>query len=379
MSGKDGGLASARAANRLSFAPPSAFARALQCRVNSDFAGADRDRFADAGQWGVAAAFFAAGVAAYGAMLFGGVGVVATALLAAAASLCALMLIFILGHEAAHGAISPRRWVNESLVFAIFAVLGVSGALWRDRHVRLHHRFANLPGTGIDTDGSAVLRLSPHKMWHRLHALQPFYAGFLYVVVLLHLAWIEDALHLLAARRHSPAGFGSGRSLAAFAATKLLHVTLFLIVPAMVLRPSPAGLLAAYVFATGVVSVIFIVLQVGTHVSDLAAFPMPDAEGRVAHDWATHQLLTSVDWLPTSRLATRLLGGANAHVAHHLFPGHSHRHAARLSRLIVETAAAHGLPHRVVTLRGMVLGHLRHLVALSRPPQCLTPAACPRR
>ena len=71
--------------------------------------------------------------------------------------------------------------------------------------------------------------------------------------------------------------------------------------------------------------------------------------------------------MPESRLASLLIGGANAHVAHHLFPGHSHRHAATLSRVIARTAAEHGLEHRVATFAGMIAGQWRHLVALSRP------------
>jgi linoleoyl-CoA desaturase len=78
-------------------------------------------------------------------------------------------------------------------------------------------------------------------------------------------------------------------------------------------------------------------------------------------------LVTSVDWAPTSRLAVLLSGGANAHVAHHLFPGHHHRHLAMLSEIIAETAAEHGLRHRVTSFGGMVCGQWRHLVALSRP------------
>jgi linoleoyl-CoA desaturase len=109
-------------------------------------------------------------------------------------------------------------------------------------------------------------------------------------------------------------------------------------------------------------------LVVGTHVSDLAAFPQPDADGRLPHDWATHQLVTSVDWSPTNSLAVLLTGGANAHVAHHLFPGHNHRHMAVFSRIVAECAVKHGLHHEVTTFAGMVRGHWRHLVGLGARP-----------
>ena len=109
------------------------------------------------------------------------------------------------------------------------------------------------------------------------------------------------------------------------------------------------------------------ILVVGTHVSNLAEFPEPDAQGRLPHDWATHQLVTSVDWAPTHRLAVLLSSGANAHAAHHLFPGHHHRHLALLSRIVAETAAEHGVPHCVTSFSGMLRGQWRQLVVLSRP------------
>jgi len=75
-------------------------------------------------------------------------------------------------------------------------------------------------------------------------------------------------------------------------------------------------------------------------------------------------VITSVDWMPQSRWAALLTGGANAHVAHHLFPSYSHRHAPALSRAIAEATAANGLPHHVTSFAGMVAGQWRHLVKL---------------
>jgi linoleoyl-CoA desaturase len=183
------------------------------------------------------------------------------------------------------------------------------------------------------------------------------------------LAWIEDFAALRAQRRAGRREFVRPGALAKFAAGKAVHVGLFLIVPWLALRPSVVGLLLGYLFATALISVCFVALVVGTHITDLAEFPIPDAAGTVPYDWATHQLVTSVDWSPESRLAVLLSGGANAHVAHHLFPGYNHRHMAAVSRIVADTAADHGLQHRVTSFTGMILGQWRHLVAMSRPPQ----------
>ncbi|HJR57184.1 MAG TPA: fatty acid desaturase [Rhizomicrobium sp.] len=342
------------------FAPAGAFAREINAKGHALLAG--QSRFADPSQFAIAALFAGLGLAAYGLLL---AGAPHAPLLVMAAAFCAFMLIVQLGHDAAHGALSPRPWVNRAALFASFGVLGVDGMLWRDRHIRLHHQVVNLPGTGIDADSISVFRLAPDKPWRWWMRLQPVYGPLLYAIGHLHLAWIEDFAAFRAARRRR--GFSGAGPLAGFAGGKLVHVILFLLLPWLARRPSPEDLALGYLLASAVIALCFVVLVVGTHVSDLAAFPQADARGRLPHDWATHQLITSVDWSPQSRLAVLLTGGANAHAAHHLFPGHHHRHMAALSGLIGETAAAHGLPHHVTSFAGMVRGQWRHLVALSRP------------
>ena len=95
--------------------------------------------------------------------------------------------------------------------------------------------------------------------------------------------------------------------------------------------------------APAVVSPAFAALVIGRHVSDLVDLPLPDSDGRVPHDWAVHQLVTSVDWSTTSRLAAALSGGANAHTAHHPFPGYSDCHVPKLAKIEIDCEAAHDL------------------------------------
>jgi linoleoyl-CoA desaturase len=326
---------------------------------------ADSLRFGDAAQWGRTAAFVGVGLVAYGLLLAG----VANAMgCIAVAAFCAFMMIVQVGHDAAHGALSARPWVNRASLFWSFAVLGVDGAQWRDRHIRLHHQVVNLPGTGIDADSVSLFRLAPDKPWHCWMRLQPLYGPLLYAIGHVSLAWIEDFAGLCARRREGRREFTGKAALARFATGKAVHVGLFLMVPWFVRRPMLESLLLAYLFASALIAICFVILVVGTHVSDLAEFPAPDAQGHVPHDWATHQLVTSVDWSPENQLAVLMSGGANAHVAHHLFPGYNHRHMARLSHVIAETAAAHGLQRHVTSFGGMLCGQWRHLVTLSRAP-----------
>jgi linoleoyl-CoA desaturase len=342
----------------LKFAPPGAFARDLNRHARDALAG--QPRHGDADQAACAMGVVAVGLTAYGWLLCRGSGWWIDAACIAVAAFAAFLLIVQIGHDASHGAVTSSPAIDRAMLFWSFAILGVDGALWRDRHLKLHHQVVNLPGTGIDADAVSLIRLMPDKPWQWWMRFQPLYGPLLYAVGHIALVWIED----LDAFRN----IETRRARANFIAGKSVHVALFLLVPWLVLRPAPLSLAMGYLFASALIAICFVVLVIGTHVSALAEFPQPDTDGRLPHDWATHQVLTSVDWLPENRLAILLTGGANAHVAHHLFPGHSHRHAAVLSRVIAQTTAEYGLEHRVTSFAGMVAGQWRHLIALSRPP-----------
>jgi linoleoyl-CoA desaturase len=350
----------------LHFRSPGLFAREVARRGREAFAATGENRFAAAGDWTRAAACGGLALMGYGGLLTGIGGAAVAPVWIALAAFGAFLVLAQLGHDAAHAALSPRRMVNHIVLFACFAVIGVDGRLWRDRHLRLHHSFANLPGTGIDTDSVLFLRLAPDKPLRGYMRFQPFYAPLLFSIAHVSLVWIEDMAMQRAARRDQPRDFATFAAGAAFIGGKMIHAMLFLALPALLLRPSPLALALGYLLASSIIAFCFVVLVVGTHVSDLAAFPQPDAQGRLPHDWATHQLLTSVDWAPTHRLAVLVSGGANAHAAHHLFPGHHHRHLALLSRVVAETAVGHGVPHCVASFSGMLRGQWRQLVALSR-------------
>lgn len=349
------------------FERPGAFAREVARRGREAFEATGETRYGGAGDWIRAAACAGFAVGSYGALLAGIGGALAAPLWIVLAAFGAFMVAAQLGHDASHAALSPRSGVNHAVLFASFAIVGVDGPLWRDRHIRLHHSFANLSGTGIDADSAPLMRLAPDRKLRGYMRFQPLYGPLLYAISHLSLVWVEDMAMQRAARRTQPAEFATPAATARFIAGKLIHVALFLGLPALLLQPSLLMLGLGYLLASSIVAYCFVTLVIGSHVSDLTEFPQPDAEGRLPHDWATHQIVTSVDWAPTDRFATLFSAGGNAHAAHHLFPGHHHRHLALLSRVVAEAAVAHGVPYRVTTFSGMVRGQWRQLVTLSRP------------
>lgn len=322
-------------------------------------------RYSDAGQWLRAATLISLFIASYGLVLSRppdgwSIGI------AAIAGLFAYMLVATLCHDASHNSLHRRRWVNRTILFLGFSIVGVSGQLWAHRHVHTHHKFPNVAGTDIDADSTILVRLTPYRPWYPWHRFQLIYAPLLYLLVLAHLTFVEDIKHFRDARRIAPHRFRTTMATIEFVATKLIHITLAIIAPFAILQPLPAGLFAGYLAASATASAMFVLINIGTHVCDEADFIAPDHDGSIGHDWATHQALTAVDWSPESQLAVAITGGANAHAAHHLFPEAAHCHNARLSRLVSSCARTHGVRHNVVSFKSMLASHLRLLAALSQ-------------
>ena len=352
---------------RIRFAPaePGGFRDVLNARVAAHLKERGATRFADASVYAKGVFYLALGAAAYAALLILQPHGALSLLLAACAGLSALLLALNIGHDAAHRALTGHRGADAIINRLCFALVGVDGYLWQLRHNGSHHIFPNVNGCDIDIDENPLIRLSPNhprKTWHRW---QHLYAPFVYMLTLLHSIFWGDPAYLrktalanMTGIRHAP------RDLAWFAASKAIWLTANIALPLAVLRFAWWEVLLGYAAVTALMSLVFIALLVGTHFSDTSDFPHPGADGMLKTDWAAHQVTTTLDWSPGSRLAIFITGGANAHAAHHLFPHHSHRHYRAITPIIRDTAQAFGLAYHETDFAGLVRAHFRHLKRL---------------
>ena len=143
--------------------------------------------------------------------------------------------------------------------------------------------------------------------------------------------------------------------------TKTVHIGVMLALPMALLPQHWETVLAVYAASQAIMSVLFVLIVAGTHVSDPARYPAPGPDGKLAGDWVRHQFLTSVDWCPENTVLVAAFGGANAHVAHHLLPRISHGHHVALSRILAELAEKHGMPYSRTSAAGMLAAHWRAL------------------
>jgi len=286
--------------------------------------------------------------------------------LAVAMGLAIAAVGFNLQHDGGHRACSDRPWVNKLMALTM-DMLGASSYIWHWKHGVIHHTYVNITGHDSDIDLGALARLTPHQRRLPWHQFQHWYLWPLYGFVLVKWQLYDDFRDMLSghignARFPRPRGW----DLVVFLGGKLCFLTLALGIP-LLLHPVWAVLL---VFA-GVQSVAGVVLSVVfqlAHCVEEADFPLPEeGTGRMENNFALHQVETTVDFAPKSRLAAWLLGGLNFQIEHHLFPQICHIHYPAIAPLVAQTCQEYGVRYVVhETIRAGVRSHYRWLRQMGR-------------
>ena len=150
---------------------------------------------------------------------------------------------------------------------------------------------------------------------------------------------------------------------------KLCYLLLFILVPWLATEASLLEVLGAFLLMATTSSLTFVLTIALNHfVVGTEFFENPRLQ---SDSNLEHQFLTCADWNPYSKWACWLMGGANAHVAHHLFPHLSHRHYHEISKKLPTWAANLEVPyHRFGFLRGLQ-SHFRFLYLMGRAPNVI--------
>jgi linoleoyl-CoA desaturase len=267
-------------------------------------------------------------------------------------------------HDANHGAYSRHAWVNRALGSTL-DVMGVNSFIWRHKHNVLHHTYTNVEGIDYDLDFGWLARLSPGQQRRAWHRYQQFYLWFFYGFLLPKWVFFDDFViwRRLTIGRH-PLPRPSHGETARFVSWKLFFLAWAFVIPAL-FHPFGYVVLFHLIAAFTLGATLGTVFQLA-HCLDEADFPLaPPEEGRMAHEWAAHQVATTVDFAPNSAFLTWFCGGLNFQVEHHLFPKVCHLHYPALSRIVADVAATHGLLHRRhMTFGAALTSHFHHLERL---------------
>jgi linoleoyl-CoA desaturase len=280
---------------------------------------------------------------------------------------------FNLGHDGGHGSISQLPLINRLMV-KTFDFMGASSYIWHFKHNVFHHSYPNIVGADEDIDTEPLARLSPHQPHYWVHRFQFLYMWVLYGFLPVKWQFYDDFKCVARARiADNVIPRPRGWQLFSFIGGKLIFLTWSLIIP-LLIHPFWIVVLFYFItsFALGVT--LSVVFQLA-HATEQAAFPaVAKIEPRCEHEWAIHQVLTTVDFARGNPFLNWYLGGLNYQIEHHLFPQVTHIHYPALSGIVERTCAEYGVryfAHR--TLYGALASHQRWLRRMGRRPDVKPP------
>ena len=272
-------------------------------------------------------------------------------------------------HDANHGSFSKNRRLNKLFGNSMY-LLGGFPPNWRYQHNTMHHGFTNIEGHDEDIAPPGILRFSPHRPLKKIHRFQYIYAWFFYG--LMTISWIvtKDFRQLLKYRKNGVRISGKrkySQLLTELIIAKTVYYLVFLVVPLLTISVAWYWIVAGFLLMhfTGGLSLGSIFQT--AHVVPSSEYPVPDENGELGNNWAVHQLYTTCDYSPKSRIFSWMVGGLNYQIEHHLFPNISHIHYKNISKIVQSKAKEYGLPYHVnKNFAEAVLQHIKMLKMLGQ-------------
>jgi len=270
-------------------------------------------------------------------------------------------------HDAIHGSYSKNKQVNK-LVGYTMNLIGANANVWKIQHNVLHHTYTNIDEGDDDINAPFFLRFSPNAKRYWIHRFQYMYIWLFYGLSTISWITMKDFVR---AKRYKKMGFykedNFAKELTKISAWKLLYYSYALILP-LIMVPLPAWIIVTAFLSMHFVTGICISLVFQTaHITSDAAFPNPDQNGLISNEWTLHQLATTSNYSPRSRIFSWLIGGLNFQIEHHLFPNICHIHYRQLSVIVHETANEFNVPYIVKPTFGIALwDHVKMLRQLGR-------------
>jgi len=278
---------------------------------------------------------------------------------------------FNIMHDACHGSYSSKKWVNNLLGLSL-NLIGGNAFFWKQKHNVIHHTYTNIEGLDDDIAQTWLLRQSPSQKWLPIHKYQHIYLTFAYAMLLF--TWVgygDFRKYFVKKVNNTKIPPMDTKEHVIFWLSKLFYVTIYIVIPIIVLGPLAwfigyltmnitTGILISYVFQLA-------------HAVEGPEFESVGLEDKVIEtEWAVHQIRTTANFAPQSKIISWLVGGLNFQVEHHLFPRISHVHYPALSKIVREHCEKFQLPyHSFPRMTTAIASHVRTMKALGHPANAM--------
>jgi linoleoyl-CoA desaturase len=273
---------------------------------------------------------------------------------------------FNIMHDACHGSFSSRKWVNNLLGLSLNAI-GGNAFFWKQKHNVIHHTYTNIDGADDDIAQGVMLRQSPTQPWYPIHRYQHIYLPLAYATTLFMWVGVMDFKKYFSRKIHNtPLQPMNRREHIIFWATKVFFALFYILIPILcvgflswligfIIMGVTTGIVISYVFQ----------LAHAVEGPEFESIGMDDK--LIETEWAVHQIKTTANFSPRSKIVSWLVGGLNFQIEHHLFPRISHVHYPALSKIVQMHCDKFNLPyHSFPNLRLAVLSHLKTMKHFGR-------------
>lgn len=338
-------------------------------RVDAYFKENDLSPNANGAMW-VKVAFFLTGYALlYGLIMSNQFGIWTMLGMAMLLGMFAAFIGFNVSHDALHGSLSKRTWVNN-LFGSSFYILGASPYVWKITHNIVHHTYTNIPGHDEDIEvAPGLVRLDADEAWRPWQRYQHWYAFPLYGLA--SLSWVLRKDYVKFFKKKIGQTQNSGhprREYVTLFVGKFVYYVLFLGLPYAVLDLTWWQLVLGFVLMHAVEGLVLGLVFQLAHVVEGTAFPVPTEQGTIEEAWAIHQVRTTANFAPRSWLASFLCGGLNRQIEHHLFPKVCHIHYPAIAAIVKQTAHEFDLPYlENPTFASALVSHYKTLRTMGQP------------
>ena len=92
---------------------------------------------------------------------------------------------------------------------------------------------------------------------------------------------------------------------------------------------------------------------------------IPNDQDNIEENWFIHQLQTTSNFANDNSLLTKIIGGLNFQIEHHLFPSICHVNYPQIAPIVKKTAEEFGVPYYYLpTVGSAIRAHFRLLKSL---------------
>ncbi|WP_187261396.1 fatty acid desaturase family protein [Pontibacter beigongshangensis] len=324
----------------------SSFFATARLRVEDYFKENNISRHANGAMWFKTIFFLTGFLVLYLLIMSNQFGIWSMVGLAALLGAFSAFIGFNICHDAIHGSFSRNKNVNK--VFSLlFNFIGANPYVWSISHNIVHHSYTNIPGHDEDIEiAPGLVRISEEEKVNKLQRFQHYYAFLLYGLA--SLSWVtrKDFLKFFQKKigQHPNTRHPRKEYFNLFF-YKGVYYFLFIVLPLLVLDIAWWQFMIGFLWMHFVEGLVLGLVFQLAHVVEGTAFPTPNEQGNLEEAWAEHQMLTTANFSPKSKMASFLCGGLNRQIEHHLFPKICHIHYPAISVIVKEVAQEFNLPY----------------------------------